>query len=717
MIDIALQQPYALLLFIPLLTAAYLRYSQMEEISILHVTRFLIFAVLVLALAQPAVLTPYQTNERSLTVLNDNSDSSQLINYNKPQSGNVEINERAFSAQSPGGTTEAFLNMVEDDKNYIVSSDLQLEHQKLRDGLKDRNVSIYPLRQGMEDEHSVSIQGPSESYVGVDNRFDVEVSSTTDEKLEPEVTVNGEQVQLRSDSDGFYFNYTFDREGSNRITASISADDRYSSNNRYFHVVDVEQKPDVLYVNQRIQGPHNEFLDTEYAEQLPGSTERFDTVVANGETAGMEDRVIQGQNMLYTGPITQRNVLPLEPSGQQSDQSESFDMSRVAIVIDISVSNTEDIRNNKAIALNTLEGLSESSKVAVVAYNDEPYLLSELQTLQNNREELKNTIKSIETKGPTDHAVGVNAGIDVLNDRGNMVLITDGGLKTDAPGVENVRERTLRAAANSSVTINVVDSKPNVNPEFLQEVAGLTDGLYTSADSDGPLSFVFDSRTSSSQNKVGVVDGSHPVTADSEAVIFTEVAGAVEKQSAQTLMRSDSGTPYLSVWRYGIGRVAAINDKDPALNSLTTQNPQILLNTFQWLSSNRESQEVTVTGKRAPETTYISASESFEGSEQISRQRFVKSTSYNDTGFKTEAGRLFAYNYPRELQEIGYHENLPETANATGGQVIEPGSGIINRIASRKTATEGKDLENPLLALLAFLLLLEVGYRKRNRQI
>jgi hypothetical protein len=715
---IAFDQQLALLLLAPIVAAAYYLYRSEKEIRILHISRLLIALLAVLLLSQPVLMSSFATSQQSITLLKDDSTSTEVINYQKPEAGNVRIQERTFEPETPSETTEAILNYVEEGNSYLISSDLQVDNQRLQDGLKEKNATLNLVRYPTEDESAVSIEGPEEGYIGAENRFEVEVSSTIDNPPRPAVTVEGESVELEEQAGSFYFNYSFSEEGRKQVKASINAEDRFSENNDYYYVIDIQDKPDVLYVGQRVEGRHNSFLDTDYVQQLPENTEEFDTVVVNSETSeGMDSRVIQGQNVLYTGPASNQEYLPVSRSEEQQESQSTFQRSRIAIVIDISVSNQGEIRNNKAIALNTVEGLPASTQVSLIAYNDEPYLLSDLQTLQNNREDLMNTIKSIETKGPTDHAVGVKAGQKALGGEGNIVMITDGGLKTDAPGVENVKQRTLSAAANSSVTINVVDTKPHLNAQFLKQVASLSNGLYTSGSSDSPLSFVFDSRESESQTQVATVDNSHPVTSEYDSVVFTDPAPVTAKPAAQKLMVSESGTPYLSTWRYGIGKVAAITDQDPALTGLTSQDPQLLLNTLQWLSSGGKEEGVQFTGTRKPSTTEIRSSEKFEGAERLSAETYIKQENYNATGFKQAAGTVLGYNYPVELEQIGYSSDIEEIVDDSGGKVVEPDSQRIASIASNETARTGRSLENPLIIALTVLLLAEIGYRKRNRYL
>jgi len=713
------QRPLALLLIIPMISLVVYRARQ-NGVKILHVTRVMIIIVALTAIAHPSALIPGQSTQQTLTIIQDNSESAQLIDHPENTPNPVELQRRTVTADSPERTTKSILNIIEEDSSYLISSDFQFDNQRLIDGLKEKNVTFYAVQSDIRDESSVSIQGPDKSYIQAENKFQIDVESTSDQKPVPQLTVEGEEVSMTETEDGYSFNYTFDSEGVKKIRAEISGDDEYAENNEFHHVVDVKDKPDVIYTGSRIEGQHNTLLDQEFVDQVPDDTENYDLVVTNSETQkDLSNQIMNGQGLLHTGPPKQRSYLPLRPAETDSDQSASFDMARVAIVIDISVSNTEDIRNNKAIALNAIDGLSDSSQVAIIAYNDEPYLLSDLTTLQNNREQLKNTVKSIQTRGPTDHAVGLKAGEDALNGRGNMILITDGGLKTDAPGVENVKKRTLRKAANSSVRINVVDSKPSVNPGFLGEIASLTEGIYSGSGTDGPLSFVFDSRETQSQNMVATVDRSHSITEDHRSSVFTQTAGANDKTGAQTLMRSETGAPYLSVWRYGIGKVASISDKDSSLTSLSSQDPQLLLNTIQWLSSGSEEDHVVFEGDRMPESMYISSNRNFTGSEQLSRDRFVKTVDYNSTGFKQEAGSVTAYNYPSEIQQIGYDEQaMRDAASSNGGEVLNDlKEDKMREIATESRTREARSLENHLLALLLLLLIVEIGYRKRKRMI
>jgi hypothetical protein len=715
---IAFEQPYALLLLMPLMAGVYKFYASEKDFTLLHISRALIAVLAVALLAQPMIASSYMTDQQSITLLKDDSASTEIIDYQKPESSQVSIREQTVDAGNPDETTSSILNHIQEDRTYLISSDLRIDQQRLEDGVNERNATLHLVKYSEKDEISVSIKGPEESYISAENSFAVQVSSTAEKHPVPEVRVEGEEVELEETEENTYtFGYSFDDEGRKKISASINSEDKFSENNKYYHVVDVQEKPDILYVENRIEGSHNNFLDTDYVQEVPDKTEKYDTLVVNRESASdLESSVIQGQNVLYTGPAVESNYLPVEPSQKSSQDSETFESARVAIVIDISVSNTQEIRNNKAIALNTIDGLPSSSRVAIVAYNDEPYLLSELTSLQNNRGSLKNTVKSIETKGPTDHAVGLNAGRKALSDEGNIVMITDGGLKTDAPGVENVRERTLRAAANTSTTVNVVDTQPQLNPDFLKQISRLSDGIYTSASSESPLSFVFDSQTSESGTKVATIDDSHPITENHDSTVFTEVAPTSSQNAAQELMVSSSSTPYLSTWRYGIGKVATITDKDPSLNSLASQDPQILLNTFQWLSDSSE-EEFTVSGARQPFSTEVRSSEKFEGAEQLNSDTFIRQVNFNSTGIKQIAGRPVAYNYPIELEKVGYSNEIEKVVNSSGGDVLQQDSGRISEIANKQSATESRSIENPLLIALGVIFLLEIGYRKRNRLI
>jgi len=287
---------------------------------------------------------------------------------------------------------------------------------------RNRNATLNMLKTDTEDEVSVSVSGPDTTVPNAENYYEINVYSTTEEFPEPEVTLNGETVELKKEDETTWsFREAFSSEGVQELEARITFDGYFNQNQDYYKAVDVQEKPSLLVLGD--QGPLGDqletFYDVDYANSVPNDLSEYYSIVAKEEFDETEvvDYVAEGNGLVYTGDIeSEKSILPVSPSEGDDDT----DGAKIMLVIDASHTTgteggTADIEESINIAYSLVDQLPQNNEVGAIAYQQEAYLISEPEPLVYNREQLKEDISSIETEGNTFHHKGLKGAEDVLD--------------------------------------------------------------------------------------------------------------------------------------------------------------------------------------------------------------------------------------------------------------------------------------------------------------
>jgi hypothetical protein len=359
-----------------------------------------------------------------------------------------------------------------------------------------------------------------------------------------------------------------------------------------------------------------------------------------------------------------------------------------------------------------------------VAYNGEVYRVSDPVPLSKNRDMLKNRISRLQTGGPSYHNLGIEGPRSMLNGTGNIILITDGKTPTIGTVGERVKSDSRKAASElGDIRLITVGAGSKRDEDFLRELARRGDGQYLDAGDSGRLEFIFSAGGATGQStQLTVTDPDHYITSGLETQTFVSDFEDVEKKSGSRLLVTGSdGSPFLTTWRYGIGRVAAYSGDGDQLSRVLRSDPTLVARSVSWaVGDPKRKQErwIRAENGRSPEPVELTANYNPGNFISSGEETYSREVTPESLGFHRVNGKLIAYNYPQEYQEVGYSERLSETVRATGGKVyeMEERDQIAEDIKtfSEQTAVKRTSLSPFLIAAALLVFLGEVGFRKVN---
>ncbi len=233
----------------------------------------------------------------------------------------------------------------------------------------------------------------------------------------------------------------------------------------------------------------------------------------------------------------------------------------------------EKLRYALKAGVEVVKQLKDHDRVGVIAFDARPHEISPLLPLKTNRRKLLDALPRIVESGGTDFFDAlVSAGEQLSQSRVNrkhIVLLTDGDTNRAGRGEYRALVEKLAAAEISVTTIRIGDN--TVNLKLLQEISEGTGGSFHHVENAQMLpdlmlrdtSRAIRPLTPETQRFLPAFGTDHQVLAgtdESGIPPLADYAFSKLKPSSESLLqvdRSDRRDPILSVWRYGLGRVAA----------------------------------------------------------------------------------------------------------------------------------------------------------------
>lgn len=228
-----------------------------------------------------------------------------------------------------------------------------------------------------------------------------------------------------------------------------------------------------------------------------------------------------------------------------------------------------------------------------------------------------------------------------------------------------------------------------------------------------------------------MVNKNHYITADLEMnATITGFNDATPKPGSLELVSLADGKPVLTVWRYGLGRVAALttdNGNAWAGQLYSSPSSQLISSAVNW-----------AVGDPRPEMDRVEAEDGWQGSplqitiastsrpslpeaevEKVGDNRYLATFTPNSTGIYYIGDYGVAVNYPLEYRYIGFNPELSGQIMANGGKVFteeEAARSLIAEAArtSQRTVQERTSRRDALLLFALLIFLLEIVSRKIN---
>jgi len=754
---------------------------------IMLVTRALIFILLVTALAKPfGEVTSTTPGNPKLLILVDNTTSMQLLNtafipeLKEELEEEIPVTIRSLGSGLESDLGDGVLGYLEKDTSLLLITDgnvnqgTEFGDVALLAANLNSTISIVEL-EDKEKEVGVYLSGPDTTVSGVNNTFRVRLVNLGIQEINVKISIDGEVIiDKKTKQEGLDFQREFS-EGEHKLVAEVSAEkDHFTNNNVFYKVVSVVPKPKVLFVTDApdpVEQILNELYDVTKASSIPDNVNDYYAVILNDKPvplAGVDklaDYLVDkeggyyGNGLLAIGGFdsfdrgdykgsTLESLLPVYV-GKASRRRGS---SNIVIAIDFSgstgtsfnwetkrweKSNTQDI--SKALAISVINSLGPDNSVGVTVFGDKNAIVQELQPLFLTKKELIEKISRIQQPpSQSFFHIGLSGAYALLKESigasSNIIMITDGNT-----GNTQIQQQTLDAAKTINargVKVYMVGTGKSVDEEFLKSIAYNGGGVYFPATQENRLKILFGDPE---ETKFGelfdlfIINPYHFITQglelDASLYGYNQV---IPKSSSQQLVTTQHGEPAVTVWNYGLGRVATINVFSGNNNMgdlLNKKNSILLTRTINWAIGDPQRKlpyYVVIADSRINQPVdVIVKSDKYPSAEGLSFTRtgenqYTAQLTASKLGFNQAIGKSFAVNYETEYQEAGMNPVLDGIVGMTGGKIFKPteAKDIVSFVksVSKTTKIERTTIIWPFLLSAAIIFLIEIGIRKARER-
>ena len=764
--------------------------------AVMLISRVLIFTLLFIALAKPfGEVTTSTPGNPKLLILLDNTTSMDVMDtafvpaLKQELEKEIPVTIRTLSSGMKSALGEDILNYLEKDTNLLLITDgdvnegTELGDVALLAANLNSTISAIQIEE-KEKEAAVYITGLETTVAGVNSTYVVHVINLRDQQVKLKVTIDNEMV---FDAEAKQETYSFEKqftEGDHKIIAEVSAQqDYFKDNNAFFKSVSVVKKPKILLVSNTpdpVEQIFNELYDVTKQSSIPDDVNDYYAVIINDVPAAipgvdkLADYIVDKQGNYYgNGLFVIGGFDSYDRGDYKGSILESYlpvyvgkaakkrGSSNIVIAIDFSgttgtrynvyyddkgtlhkeeeKSSIQDI--NKALAVSVINSLGPDNSVGATIFSSQSATVSEVQPLFLVKKELVDKISRIQQPaGESFFHIGLSGAYALLKDRvgttNNIIIITDG--QTDSDTIKKQTIDTAKTINARGVKVYVVGTGRNVDEKFLQDIAYNGGGIYFSADQRNNLRILFGEPEETKFGEIFdlfIINPYHFITwglaLDANLYGYNQV---IPKSSAQLLVTTQHGEPALTVWNYGLGRVASLNvfSGNNNLGDLMNKKNSILLTRItNWCIGDPQRKEpyyviipdsrintpgdIIVKSDKYPSAEGLSFTRTGENQYKAS---FLPSTK----GFNQVLGKSFGVNYEIEYQYLGLSPRLEEVVSVSGGKLFKPADTeeIVSfvRSVSKRTKTEKTTIIWPFVLLAAIIFLIEIFIRKiRERRL
>lgn len=464
-------------------------------------------------------------------------------------------------------------------------------------------ISTVPLPSRTEPEVQVSsVSVPAQVREGEPFFVEVSLDSNHDDEGLIEVyrgdhKVVSEQKTLKTGENKFRFQQSIERERLAAYTVRVSGlkQDTLLDNNRETGLVFTAGKPRVLI----IESDPNLIRDLAYAleqediqadirppQGMPESLADLQNyellILSNVPATSLSQRQMEiartyvqelgggfimlgGEQSFGLGGYYKsilEEILPVRSDFEKEKEKPSLAM---VLVIDKSGSmGGEKIEMAKTAARRAVEVLGQSDKVAVIAFDGEPYVISEMQSA-SAKGKISDDISRIDAGGGTAMYPPMEQGFEILQQTAaklkHMIVLTDG---ISAPGDF---EGLAQQMSSLKMTVSTVAMGADCDTQLLEQIAREGKGRYYLSEEPSQIPQIFAKETITAskaaideQPFVPQVIRASRALADLEFETAPFLLGYVmtrPKPTCEVILATEKGDPLLAWWRYGLGMTAA----------------------------------------------------------------------------------------------------------------------------------------------------------------
>ncbi|HPS91548.1 MAG TPA: hypothetical protein PKV33_05285 [Methanothrix sp.] len=738
-------------------------------------SRLLVFCLIIAAAANPyfVELHTVTSQKPSITILDDQTGSmgifdplvaSRIEKY-------VDAPLRTFSGDATPLGDKIVQYSLPGSSLLLVSDGNSNSGRSLEDALalaRASNTTTFAISLAPQrDDAGVEISGTNTAVLAGDYPFKVLVRSARG--YQGPISVFADDRLIYSDtivannSASIKISHSFLETGNHIIRVAIAPDGQ-PINDNYQKSVYVVPKPQVLLVsnsNSPLATELNDLYKLTLVSNLPDGLDGYKAVVLDDikysthldelksyvrEGGGLV--VVGGEDSYENGNYRNSSIEEILPVRSMPSIFEGG--KTLIFVMDISFSllttrtadGTPLLDYEKSLALELLKSPHfQDYKVGLIVFGTKAYDVQDPIPLRRGETVLRERIMSLAPTGTENSYLdnGLQLAWDMLNvsgGQGELMVLSDGNLYN----YPEVVDRSIDLLRQMNVTARLVQVQafPGATGRFdyIAAQTGSDFSAFVYPDSltttmQQPPEKTAPEESSQSGYTVGVVNKNHYITADLDLnATVTGFNDVTPRAGAQRLAALPDGKPVLTVWRYGLGRVAALTVDDGSAwagNLYSSKSSQLISATLNWAVGDPRPQEDRIEaddgwmGTPLSVTINSPARPSFPEAdvEKVGDNRYVATFVPNSSGIYYIGNYGLAVNYPLEYRDIGVNPDLSRMIMANGGKVFSEGDAREKLVVeasrvSQRTLQERISRRDILLLIALLIFLTEIIYRKMN---
>ena len=758
-----------------LLAVNFVRFSKEERKEKRGIRIFMFFTrTLIILLVCAALTVPFFTiksqsdGNPTIMLLIDNSSSMELIDVD------IEGLKSSLGEQVPltvdyigYGTSSKlsdniFRYLHKDNLLLITDGNNEEDAMSFTDVVAlatNYNTTINSIKIDDElEDVSVSISGPRSAIVDTDYHYSILLDNGHD-PVDIKLYIDGALVyEETTEVDDISLTYEFGSLGYHKFEVQIvpSVDDYFDLNNVYYKVVEVVDKPPLLYYAHQ-ESILEDLLPLRYAvtktAEFPSTdselSEYFAIVLNNNMNTITEDQSIlletytdDGNGLVVWGGqnsfTTTSNIDLLLPV-KSGDPDESSSVYNFIFLIDSSGYIDKSITDEEEIAFGLIDILDERKEtinVGVLDFSFDSFEIHELTHVDNSalvKAAMMNYQDISEIEGvvwyrPADLHKGLQKAQEVfegVEGNNNIIVISDGAIRENVLDksfneLRVLRDRGIRVHSYAFMNDRLDET---VLKEVRKQISSMGRGLYLTRADDLNLLF---------EKKLVVSDYNHFITSNLEiSAVVTGFNKVIPTPSARTLITTGTGVPIVTINSFNkVCTITTDDGEEWAADMFKDDNLMALYRIIDWAvgDPNRKKDEYTqisdTTVNKETKVEFKGSSKPFSSMcNFIERDEYYECTYVpKDSGFDEILGVPFAVNYEEEYLNIGYNEQMLEYLTRETGGLMFPADNIDAIITKAKSDARLDVLQKYNLdwwllgaALLVYLLEVTIRRIRQNR--